>query len=173
MTSLFYGALLASVAFAQVPIPDPQYLPPDATQGTQATQNASIPNPQWGDLLGNALFYYDAQRSGKLPSTNRVAWRNDSCLNDGSDVGLDLSGGYYDAGGMLYIFFESEWVQLKNRLDYIKATYPLVCCRTLCVLLLRLIICRPSLSCPHVGVQCSSDKVRFFQFASKYTADIL
>ncbi|KLO10154.1 family 9 glycosyl hydrolase [Schizopora paradoxa] len=107
MKSLLYGVLLAGVAFAQVPFPNPQYLPPDASEGTQATQNSTIPNPQWSNLLGNALFYYDAQRSGKLPSTNRVSWRNDSCLTDGSDVGLDLSGGYYDAG------------------DYIKATYPL------------------------------------------------
>lgn len=29
---------------------------------------------------------------------NRVDWRNDSALEDGSDYGLDLSGGWYDAG---------------------------------------------------------------------------
>lgn len=106
MKSILYGALLASAAFAQVQLPNPQYVPPNASQGTQATQNPSIPNPQWGNLLGNALFYYDAQRSGKLPSTNRVSWRNDSCLTDGSDVGLDLSGGYYDAGGESRVFLK-------------------------------------------------------------------
>jgi endoglucanase len=36
----------------------------------------------------------------------RVPWRNDSALSDGQDAGLDLTGGYYDAG------------------DYIKALYP-------------------------------------------------
>ena len=49
----------------------------------------------------NTLYFYDAQRSGKLPESNRVSWRNDSCVDDGEDVGLDLSGGYYDAGGAL------------------------------------------------------------------------
>ena len=51
-------------------------------------------------MLGNLLYFYDEQRSGKLPSNERVSWRNDSALNDGKDVGLDLTGGYYDAGGM-------------------------------------------------------------------------
>lgn len=57
-----------------------------------------MPNPHWLTLLGNGLFFYEAQRSGRLPVTNRVSWRNDSCTNDGQDVNLDLSGGYYDAG---------------------------------------------------------------------------
>jgi endoglucanase len=29
---------------------------------------------------------------------NRVEWRNDSALEDGSDWGIDLTGGFYDAG---------------------------------------------------------------------------
>ena len=32
------------------------------------------------------------------PSWNRVSWRGDSALTDGSNVGLDLTGGWYDAG---------------------------------------------------------------------------
>lgn len=28
----------------------------------------------------------------------RVPWRNDSVLNDGADVGRNLSGGFFDAG---------------------------------------------------------------------------
>merc|ERR1712136_468388 len=43
-------------------------------------------------------MFYEAQRSGKLPADNRIPWARDSALDDGSDVGLDLSGGYYDAG---------------------------------------------------------------------------
>ena len=28
-----------------------------------------------------------------------MTWRGDSALDDGKDVGIDLTGGYYDAGG--------------------------------------------------------------------------
>ena len=48
------------------------------------------------DVLYKSLLFYEAQRSGELPSTNRISWRRDSALNDGSDVGVDLTGGYYD-----------------------------------------------------------------------------
>ncbi|HCL03634.1 MAG TPA: endoglucanase, partial [Lachnoclostridium phytofermentans] len=44
------------------------------------------------------IMFYEFQRSGKLPSTIRNNWRGDSGLNDGSDVGVDLTGGWYDAG---------------------------------------------------------------------------
>lgn len=90
---------LLTASYAQVPLPSPQYTPPDPSAGAVPSNATSIPNSQWSNLLGNLLYFYDAQRSGKLPSTNRVPWRNDSCVNDGSDVNLDLSGGFYDAGG--------------------------------------------------------------------------
>ena len=47
-------------------------------------------------------LFYEAQRSGKLPGNNRVPWRKDSALNDGSDNGVDLEGGYYD--GKMFLF---------------------------------------------------------------------
>ncbi|KAI3881580.1 hypothetical protein MKX03_012552 [Papaver bracteatum] len=52
----------------------------------------------YGTALTKSILYYEAQRSGKLPPTQRVTWRGDSGLKDGSDVGVDLTGGYYDAG---------------------------------------------------------------------------
>jgi endoglucanase len=52
----------------------------------------------YGEALQKSLFFYEAQRSGDLPATNRVNWRGDSGMNDGSDVGRDLTGGWYDAG---------------------------------------------------------------------------
>ncbi len=66
-------------------------------------QNISIEqaanNFNYGDALSKSILFYDAQRSGYLdPATNRVPWRGSSALNDGNDVGRDLSGGYYDAG---------------------------------------------------------------------------
>ena len=42
------------------------------------------------------MLFYEAQRSGKLPATQRVTWRKDSALNDKGKKGEDLSGGYYD-----------------------------------------------------------------------------
>jgi endoglucanase len=63
--------------------------------------STTSPNPQWAAVLGDALFFYDAQRSGNLSAgsyPNRVDWRNDSALEDGRDYGLDLTGGWYDAG---------------------------------------------------------------------------
>jgi autotransporter-associated beta strand protein len=56
------------------------------------------PTFDYGDVLQKSLLFYDAQRSGDLPDDFRVAWRGDSALGDGSDVGVDLTGGYYDAG---------------------------------------------------------------------------
>ncbi len=52
----------------------------------------------YGEALQKSLLFYELQRSGDLPENVRCNWRGDSCVNDGSDVGLDLSGGWYDAG---------------------------------------------------------------------------
>ncbi|KAF7817346.1 endoglucanase 16 [Senna tora] len=50
------------------------------------------------DALTKSLIFLEAQRSGKLPPTNRVPWRGDSGLDDGKLANVDLTGGYYDAG---------------------------------------------------------------------------
>lgn len=91
--------LVAHTVLAQLSLPSSPWLPPNASSGAQPSSADSTPNPQWSALLGNLIYFYEAQRSGTLPSTNRVSWRNSSAVNDGEDVGLDLSGGYYDAGG--------------------------------------------------------------------------
>jgi endoglucanase len=52
-----------------------------------------------------SLLFYEAQRSGRLPPNRRVRWRGDSALADGADVGLDLTGGYYDAGDHVKFVF--------------------------------------------------------------------
>ncbi len=87
--------------YGQVTLPSSPWLPPNASAGAIATSGSStsIPNAQWSTLLGDMLYFYEAQRSGQLPNTTRVSWRNDSATSDGKDVGLDLTGGYYDAGG--------------------------------------------------------------------------
>ncbi len=52
----------------------------------------------YAEVLQKSLFFYEAQRSGDLPDDYPVTWRGDSAMNDGADVGIDLTGGYYDAG---------------------------------------------------------------------------
>jgi len=45
-----------------------------------------------------SLLFYEAQRSGPLPASNRIYWRKDSMTDAGADNNVDLNGGYYDAG---------------------------------------------------------------------------
>lgn len=52
----------------------------------------------YADALEKSFLFLEAQRSGKLPPNQRVKWRGDSGLSDGSSAGVDLIGGYYDAG---------------------------------------------------------------------------
>ena len=52
----------------------------------------------YSEVLQKSMWFYEVQRSGNLPDNNRVEWRGSSAVNDGSDVGHDLSGGWYDAG---------------------------------------------------------------------------
>ncbi|CAN6340421.1 unnamed protein product [Urochloa humidicola] len=48
--------------------------------------------------LKKSILYFEAQRSGVLPPNQRVTWRENSGLFDGKANGVDLVGGYYDAG---------------------------------------------------------------------------
>nr|XP_043619610.1 endoglucanase 16-like [Erigeron canadensis] len=50
------------------------------------------------EALTKSIIFLEAQRSGKLPPNHRPPWRGDSALDDGKEAGVDLVGGYYDAG---------------------------------------------------------------------------
>src|SRR5688572_2314155 len=95
LTILVFSILLfrsfVPPALAQLSLPNPPFLPPNPSSGANRTSGSS-PNPQWNTLLGNLLYFYEAQRSGSLPSSNRVTWRNSSLADDGNDAGIDLSG---------------------------------------------------------------------------------
>ncbi|KAL5727045.1 cellulase [Ranunculus cassubicifolius] len=52
----------------------------------------------YGEALSKSILFFEAQRSGYLPNTQRVKWRANSGLLDGKANGVDLVGGYYDAG---------------------------------------------------------------------------
>ncbi|XVF12983.1 hypothetical protein REPUB_Repub08aG0167400 [Reevesia pubescens] len=52
----------------------------------------------YNQALSKSILFFEAQRSGYLPHNQRVTWRANSGLNDGKASGVNLVGGYYDAG---------------------------------------------------------------------------
>ena len=92
-------------------------------EGTPAT---SVFN--YGEALQKSIIFYDLQRSGDLPDGIRTNWRGDSCLKDGSDNGIDLSGGFLDAGDnvkfnlpMSYTTALLAWSVIEDRDAYKKS----------------------------------------------------
>lgn len=55
----------------------------------------------YSQALGYSILFYEAQRSGPLPKTNRIPWRKDSALNEGKG----LVGGWYTAGNNMKFHF--------------------------------------------------------------------
>ncbi|KAK0595378.1 hypothetical protein LWI29_006037 [Acer saccharum] len=43
----------------------------------------------YGDALSKCILFFEGQRSGKLPSSQRMTWRKDSALHDGSNIDRD------------------------------------------------------------------------------------
>ncbi|MGD0835615.1 MAG: glycoside hydrolase family 9 protein [Polyangia bacterium] len=70
---------------------------PAGTGGASASGPASEPY-SYSEALAQAIMFYEFQRSGPLPSGQRNNWRGDSGLADGADNGVDLTGGWHDAG---------------------------------------------------------------------------
>ncbi|XP_017235020.1 endoglucanase 6 [Daucus carota subsp. sativus] len=60
--------------------------------------NLAMGGHNYGDALTKSILFFEAQRSGYLPSSQRIKWRGHSGLSDGKTVGVNLVGGYYDAG---------------------------------------------------------------------------
>ncbi|CAL4978629.1 unnamed protein product [Urochloa decumbens] len=63
-----------------------------------AAQVAAAAGHDYRQALSKSILYFEAQRSGRLPGSQRIAWRANSGLLDGKANGVDLVGGYYDAG---------------------------------------------------------------------------
>ncbi|KAL1569940.1 Esterase/lipase/thioesterase [Salvia divinorum] len=64
-----------------------------------ALLSCSAFTPQdYADALEKSILFFEGQRSGRLPANQRLTWRADSALSDGSGYHVDLVGGYYDAG---------------------------------------------------------------------------
>jgi endoglucanase len=86
---------------------------------------AATPAFNYGEALQKSIYFYEEQSSGTKPSWNRVPWIGNSATNDGADVGLDLSGGWYDAGDhvkfglpMAYSATMLAWGVIANRSAY-------------------------------------------------------
>ena len=74
-----------------------------ATTILLAVASAATPStPEYRKALGHSYRFYEAQRSGKLPPSNRISWRGDSFLTDCGGV---MAGGYFDAGDHLKLLF--------------------------------------------------------------------
>lgn len=61
------------------------------------------------EVLHKSILFYEAQRAGELPRSNRVLWRGDSMLRDGCDIGVDLSRGWFDAGDHVKFTFPAAF----------------------------------------------------------------
>ena len=75
------------------------------TPGTTQTPEPDMPcdgcKYDYNELIRMSNLFYQAQRSGYLDiygdfNHQEVPYRGDSSLNDGSDQGVDLTGGYHD-----------------------------------------------------------------------------
>ena len=53
-----------------------------------ATQN-------YRDALTKSILFFEGQRSGKLPANQRMKWRRDSGLSDGSAMHASVSFNYF------------------------------------------------------------------------------
>ncbi len=67
--------------------------------GSGSEGTASTGKFNYGEALQKSIIFYELQRSGDLDENgDRTNWRGDSGMSDGADVGIDLTGGLYDAG---------------------------------------------------------------------------
>ena len=72
-----------------------------STDTTTVPGNSQSTKYDYNEVLKLSNFFYQAQRSGPLDAFgdfnhDKIGYRGDSALQDGSDNGVDLTGGYYD-----------------------------------------------------------------------------
>ncbi len=52
----------------------------------------------YADAFSKSILFYEANWCGEDAGNNRLKWRGSCHVNDGSDVGVDLTGGFHDCG---------------------------------------------------------------------------
>ncbi|XP_013393921.1 uncharacterized protein LOC106161500 [Lingula anatina] len=93
------------------------------TGATTSLNTASVYD--YDEVLRKSILFYESQRSGKLPSTNRISWRGNSALGDRGKNREDLTGGWYDGGDHMKFGLPMAWsatTLLWGLVDY-KAAY--------------------------------------------------
>ncbi|KAG5020122.1 hypothetical protein JHK82_016037 [Glycine max] len=87
---------------------------------------APVPGPpgavdqKYRTALKTAMQFFDVQKSGRLVD-NKISWRGNSALKDGSQAKLDLSKGMYDVGDNMKFGFSMAFtatVQSWSILEY-------------------------------------------------------
>ena len=122
----------------------------ESGSGTEGVKQSGSYN--YGEALQKSLLFYELQRSGDIDEkTARTNWRGDSGMNDGADVGLDLTGGLYDAGDnakfnlpMAYTATMLSWSVYQDKEAYTKSgqlEYALADIKWICDYLIK---CHPS-----------------------------
>jgi len=104
-------AVLAASALGLVAVPRAAHAAPSTTGAFD-----------YAEALQDSMFFYQAQRSGQLPPDNAVDWRGDSDLADGADNGVNLTGGYHDAGDLVKFGLPEAWTM--NMLAWSLLDYP-------------------------------------------------
>jgi endoglucanase len=87
-----------SVGSSPKPTPIPNNPDPVTIPGGEGKPVGQRGKFAYGEALQKNFLFFEANRSGDLGPDNRLEWRKDSTMKDGSTVGRDLEGGYFDAG---------------------------------------------------------------------------
>ncbi len=71
---------------------------PDRKTQAAASPRSGDAYYNYGEAMQKAILFYKANRLGDLPDDYILPYRDDAAMDDGKDVGLDLTGGWADAG---------------------------------------------------------------------------
>lgn len=75
----------------------------------------------YAKVIHNSHLFFEAQRSGKLPTNKRIYWRSTAHTKDGSECGKDLSGGYYQSGDYIKFGFPTAFAITQLAWSYLEA----------------------------------------------------
>jgi endoglucanase len=90
-----------------VPASSPVVVAPSPVSPVPVTASINTALSGYGKALELSLYGMTWQVSGKKPAWSKNPYQNDCFLNDGQDVGKDLSGGFHDAGDYIKVALAS------------------------------------------------------------------